>query len=103
VRAEVGRAATALTAELEPAYRIDPQTHLLVEDAGFACFVGAAAAAIPLVVAVSMRPSLPRWFALAGVPVAVALGLSYFYFPFFVFLAGGSRRSAVTAARGVTT
>jgi hypothetical protein len=28
-----------------------------------------------------------RWFALAGILVVVALATSYWYFPFFVFLA----------------
>jgi hypothetical protein len=80
-------AASAFTVEIEPGYRLDPRTHLLFEDAGLACFVSAAAAAIPLVVAVSVERSTPRWLAGAGVAVAVALGLAYFYFPFFLFLA----------------
>jgi hypothetical protein len=79
-------AASAMTIELEPDYRLDPRTHLMFEDASSACFAGAAAAAIPLVVAVSLRtPS--RWFALCGVPVVGALAASNFYFPFFAFLA----------------
>ena len=80
-------AAGAFTVELEPHYMLPPRTHLLLEDAGFACFVSAAAAAIPLVVAVSVERSTPRWLAALGLAAAVALALSYFYFPFFVFLA----------------
>jgi hypothetical protein len=80
-------AASAFTVELEHGYLISPRTHLLLEDAGFACFVSAAAAAIPLVVAVSVDRTRPRWLAGLGVLAAVALALSYFYFPFFVFLA----------------
>jgi hypothetical protein len=80
-------ASSALTVELESGYRIDPQTHLLIEDAGFALFVSAAAAAVPLVVAVSLSGSYVRWFAPAGIVAAVALAASYWYFPFFAFLA----------------
>jgi hypothetical protein len=79
-------AASALVVELEPDYRIDPRTHLLVEDAGFGLFISAAAAAIPLVAAVSMRSSAPSWFRWAGVPVAAALAASFLYIPFFVFV-----------------
>jgi cytochrome c oxidase subunit IV len=80
-------AASAFTVELEPGYVISPRSHLLFEDAGFACFVSAAAAAIPLVVAVSVERTTPRWLAGPGLLAALALALSYFYFPFFVFLA----------------
>lgn len=80
-------AASAFTVELEPGYVLSPRTHLLFEDAGFACFVSAAAAAILLVVAVSFERATPRWLAGGGVAAALALALSYFYFPFFVFLA----------------
>jgi hypothetical protein len=80
-------ASSALTVELEHGYRIDPRTHLLFEDAGFALFVSAAAVAVPLVVAVSVWGAYARWFALTGIVVAAALATSYWYFPFFVFLA----------------
>jgi hypothetical protein len=80
-------ASSALTVELEHGYRIDPRTHLLFEDAGFALFVSAAAVAVPLVVAVSVWGTYARWFALAGILVVAALATSYWYFPFFVFLA----------------
>jgi hypothetical protein len=80
-------AASALTIELEPGHVLSPRTHLLLEDAGFACFVSAAAAAIPLVVAVSVERTTPRWVAGFGAAAAIALALSWFYFPFFVFLA----------------
>jgi hypothetical protein len=98
-------AASALTIAMEPEYRLDPSTHLLFEDVGFACFISAAAAAIPLVLEVSLRTS--RWFALYGIAVAGALATSYFYFPFFAFLAWvavasvafGSRRSQRAGSR----
>jgi hypothetical protein len=80
-------AASALTIELESGYRIEPRTHLLLEDAGFALFVSAAAVAVPLVAAVSLWGASSRWFALAGIVVALALAASYWYFPFFAFLA----------------
>jgi hypothetical protein len=80
-------AASALTVELESGYRIEPRTHLLLEDAGFALFVSAAAVAIPLVAAVSLSGAYARWFAPAGIVVAFGLAASYWYFPFFAFLA----------------
>ena len=80
-------AASALTVELESGYRIDPRTHLLFEDAGFALFVSAAAVAVPLVAVVSLSAGYAQWFAVAGTVVVLALGTSYWYFPFFVFLA----------------
>jgi hypothetical protein len=80
-------AASAFAVELEPHYRIDPRTHLLVEDAGFALFVSAAATAIPFVLAVSTQSSFPRWFRWAGLPVAAALATSFFFLPFFFFVA----------------
>jgi hypothetical protein len=80
-------ASSALTIELEPGYRIDPRTHLLFEDAGFALLVSAAAVAVPLVAAVSLSAAYARWFALTGIVVGAALATSYWYFPFFVFLA----------------
>jgi hypothetical protein len=94
-------AASAFTVELEPRYVLSPPTHLLLEDAGFACFVSAAAAAIPLVVAASVERTTPRWLAGLGVAPAVALALSYFYFPFFVFLAWVAAAAAVRPAASV--
>jgi hypothetical protein len=84
-------AASAFTVELEH-YALSPRTHLLFEDAGFACFVSAAAAAIPLVLAVSVERTTPRWLAAFGVAAAIALALSYFYFPFFGVSRVGRRR-----------
>lgn len=80
-------AASALTVELESGYRIDPPTHLLFEDAGFALFVSAAAAAVPLVVAVSLWGAYARWFALSGIVVVTTLATTYWYLPFFAFVA----------------
>ena len=80
-------AASALTVELESGYRIDERTHLLLEDAGFALFLSAAAVAVPLVAAVSLWGAYARWFAGAGIVVAIALAASYWYFPFLAFLA----------------
>jgi hypothetical protein len=44
-------AASAFTVEIEPNYHIDPRTHLLVEDAGFALLLSAAAFGIAFVAA----------------------------------------------------
>jgi hypothetical protein len=44
-------AASAFTGEIKPNYHIDPRTHLLVEDAGFALLLSAAAFGIAFVAA----------------------------------------------------
>jgi hypothetical protein len=93
-------AASAFTVELEDGYRLSPATHLLFEDAGFACFVSAAAAAIPLAVTVSFERATPRWLAGLGLAAAVALAASYFYFPYFVFLAWVACVSVYALRRG---
>lgn len=84
-------AASAFTVELEHGYRIDPRTHLLVEDAAFAVLVTAAALAIPFVVATSMRAvrtcEFPRWFVPLGALAALGLATAYWYLPLVLFLA----------------
>ena len=83
-------AASAFTVELESGYRIDPRTHLLVEDAGFVVLVTAAALAIPFVVGGSVRAvregGFPRWFAALGVVAALGLAGAYWYLPLAAFL-----------------
>ena len=90
-------AASAFVAEIERDYRINPQTHLLIEDAGFAVVVSAMAIAIPFVLSVSLAAlrsrALPRWFALLGGLAAVGLAAAYWYLPlsaFLVWIACGS-------------
>jgi hypothetical protein len=79
-------ASSALAARTEPSYTVPPAAHLLVEDAGFACFVSAMVAAAVCVAAASRCRELPRLLALAGIPVAVALLAAYWYVPAFAFL-----------------
>lgn len=83
-------AASAFTVEIEPGYRIDPRTHLLFEDAGFATLVSAAALAIPFVAGVAVRTlhgaELPRWFAWLGGIAVLGLATAYWYFPLAAFL-----------------
>jgi type IV secretory pathway TrbD component len=80
-------AATAFATQLESGYPVSASSHLLVEDAGFACFVSAMVFAAVLVTATSLSGVLPRALAVAGAPVAVALLASYWYLPAFAFLA----------------
>ena len=83
-------AASAFTVELEAGYRIDPRTHLLLEDAGFVTLVSAAALAIPFVTGVTLRAlrgdGLPRWFAWLGGIAVLGLVTAYWYVPLAAFL-----------------
>lgn len=97
-------AASALTVELEPGYRIDPSAHLLVEDAGFAVLVAAAALAIPFVVASSVRAvrtsGFPRWFVSLGGLATLGLSTAYWYWPLAAFLLWIACASVMLAVDG---
>jgi hypothetical protein len=84
-------AASAFTTELERDYRINAQTHLLIEDAGFAVIVSGMALAIPCVAAASLALThskrLPHWFRLLGALAVAGLAAAYWYWPIGVFLA----------------
>jgi hypothetical protein len=84
-------AATAVTVEHERAFRLDPSTHLIVEDAGFVLFVAAMLAALGFVVAASVAElrtrALPRTLAVIGFPVAASLAAGWYYIPVFALLA----------------
>jgi hypothetical protein len=83
-------AASAFTVVLESGYRIAPRTHLLIEDAGFATLVSAAALAIPFVVGTSVGAvragGFPRWFVPLGALAALGLAAAYWYVPLAAFL-----------------
>jgi hypothetical protein len=83
--------ATAVTVQHEHAFRLDPSTHLLVEDAGFVLFVAAMLVALGFVVAASVAAlrtgALPRVLAIVGFPVAVSLAVSWYFLPVFALLA----------------
>lgn len=97
-------AASALTVELEPGYRIDPSAHLLVEDAGFAVLVTAAALAIPFVVGSSIRAvrtsGFPRWFNALGGLATLGLAAAYWYWPLAAFLLWIACASVMLAVDG---
>ena len=84
-------ASSAFTVETEPGYRIAPNTHLLLEDAGFLTLVSAAALAIPFVAGITLRTfrgeDLPRWFAWLGGVAVLGLATAYWYVPLAAFLA----------------
>jgi hypothetical protein len=96
-------AASAFTVELESGYRIDPRTHLLVEDTGFAVLVTAAALAIPFVVGGSVRAvrasGFPRWFTHLGGVAALGLATAYWYLPLAAFLLWVACGSVLLALR----
>ena len=96
-------AATAFTVELEPAYHVNPETHLLFEDAGFVVLVSAAALAIPFVAVTSWAASsaqvLPRWFGALGILAVAGLAAAYWYFPLLAFLVWIAAGSVALVAR----
>lgn len=96
-------ASSAFTAELERNYRMSPQAHLLLEDAGFALVVSGMALAIPFVAGTSLAAvrsrRLPRWFGLLGAVAVVGLAAAYWYWPLAAFLAWIACGSVLVAAR----
>lgn len=79
-------AGSAWTVALQQNYPIDPNTHLLLEDTGYAFFVTSAAAAVPLVLAVCADQLAPGWLRWSAVPAVVGLALSVYYVPYAIFL-----------------
>jgi hypothetical protein len=83
--------ATAVTVQHEPTFVLDPNAHLLIEDAGFVLFVAAMLAAMLLVVAASVAilrtRTLPAIVGVVGFPVAASLAASWYYLPVFPLLA----------------
>ena len=77
---------SAWTAALEQNYQIDPSTHLLVEDTGYAFFVASAATAVPLVLAACADRTVPGWLRWAAVPAVIGLVFSVYYVPYAIFL-----------------
>ena len=96
-------AATAITVQHEQGFVLDPSTHLVVEDAGFAFFVAAMLAAMGLVatasVAILRTRRLPRALAFTGFPAAASLVGAWYYVPLFVFLAWVLATSALCTRR----
>jgi hypothetical protein len=84
-------ASSALTSVIEPEYVIDPKTHLLFEDSGFAFLVAGGVMGATFVTATSVAMArtagLPAWLAWLGLPVALALLAVYWYLPLFAFFA----------------
>jgi hypothetical protein len=82
-------ASSAFTGTIEPNYNIDPRSHLLMEDAGFAFLVAGGVMGATLVsaasVAMSRTVGYPRWLVWLGLPVSVALLAVYWYLPLFAF------------------
>jgi len=87
-------ASSAFTELIEKSYVIDPKSHLLFEDSGFAFLVSGGAMGAAFVATTSiggaMDRLLPRWVAWLGLPVSLALLAVYWYWPlaaFFVWIA----------------
>jgi hypothetical protein len=81
--------ATASAADDE-GFRLDPNTHDIVESAGFLLFVSAAFAAILLVFAASLGALrygiLPGWLGWAGIVVAALLPSAFAFVGFLILL-----------------
>ena len=77
--------------EFRDEFQLDPNLARLIETAGILLFTGAVMFASVLVTATSVlalrTAVLPNWLGWLGLPVAVALLLAIFFFPFFVLLA----------------
>jgi hypothetical protein len=84
-------AATAITVQHERAFVLDPSSHLIVEDAGFALLLAAMLAAMGFVatasVAILRTRRLPRALGVAGLLVAASLAAAWYYVPLFALLA----------------
>jgi hypothetical protein len=84
-------AATAITVQHERGFVLDPSTHLIIEDAGFAFFLAAMLAAMGFVatgsVAVVRRRTLPAPVGVLGLLVAASLAAAWYYLPIFALLA----------------
>jgi hypothetical protein len=84
-------AATAITVQHEQGFVLDPNTHLIIEDTGFAFFLAAMLAAMGFVAAASVAILRTRaLFALLGVlglVVAASLAAAWYYLPVFALLA----------------
>jgi hypothetical protein len=82
-------ASSAFTTVIESGYVIDPKSHLLLEDSGFAFLVAGGGMGAAFVIATSLGAFrdqlLPRWLVWLGLPVACALMAVYWYLPLFAF------------------
>lgn len=100
-------AATAVTVQHEPGFVLDPNTHLLVEDAGFVLFVASMLAAMLFVtvtsVAIVRTQALARLAGILGFPIAASLAASWYYLPVFAFLAWIAALSLMLAFAGASS
>ena len=83
--------ATAITVQHEPSFVLDSNTHLIIEDAGFASFLAAMLAAMGFVAAGSLailrRRTPPAALGVLGLFVAASLAAAWYYLPVFALLA----------------
>jgi hypothetical protein len=83
--------ATVVTVQHEQGFVLDPSTHLIVEDAGFALFLSGMLVAMAFVatasIAILRTRRLPRSVGWSGFPVAASLAGAWYYLPLFALLA----------------
>jgi hypothetical protein len=83
--------ATAVTVQHERGFVLDPNTHLIIEDAGFVVFLAAMLGAAGFVatasVAIVRKGAMPRLLGWLGFPVAASLTAAWYYLPLFALLA----------------
>jgi hypothetical protein len=89
ITANVFLAATAF-ATGDDDFRLDPNTHRLLSNAGYLLFVSALTISFVLILVTSVLAvragALPRWLGWLGFPVAVFMLVSIIFLPFFAFL-----------------
>ena len=84
-------AATAITVQHERGFVLDPSTHLIIEDAGFAVFLAAMLAAMGFVATASVAilrrtRRLPTTLGIVGFLVAASFAAAWYYLPLFALL-----------------
>ena len=95
-------AATAFTVTIQRGYSVSGPTHLIVEDAAFACLVTSMAAGLPWVVIGSFGTRAPRWLGPVGIVSAIGQVLAYWYLPLAAFLLWVAAASIWLAIRPVS-